>query len=60
MLFTGEYILLRDTWHLGRQMSYLSVQKTLTVSSNLHYTYYVQKQVQLLSFLSMNKCAVFL
>jgi hypothetical protein len=30
----------------------------LTVSSNLHY--YVQKQVQLLSLLSMNKCIVFL
>jgi hypothetical protein len=36
----------------------LSVQTKLeTVSSNLHY--YVQKQVQLLSLLSMNKCIVF-
>jgi hypothetical protein len=40
-------------------MSHLSVQiKLETVSSDLHY--YVQKQVQLLSFLSMNKCMVFL
>jgi hypothetical protein len=50
---------LKDTWHLGRQMSHLSVQTKLkTVSTNLHY--YVQKQVQLLSLLSMNKCMVFL
>lgn len=36
-------------------MSHLSVQtKRETVSSNLHY--YVQKSVQLLSLLSMNKC----
>jgi hypothetical protein len=40
-------------------MSHLSVETKLeTVSSNLHY--YVQKQVQLLSLLSMNKCTVFL
>jgi hypothetical protein len=32
--------------------------KTLTVSSNLHY--YVEKQVQLLSLLSKNKDIVFL
>jgi hypothetical protein len=45
--------------HLGRQMSHLSVQTKLeTVSSNLHY--YVHKQVQLLSLLSMNKCTVLL
>jgi hypothetical protein len=40
-------------------MSHLSVQTKLeTVPSNLHY--YVQKQVQLLSLLSMNKYIVFL
>jgi hypothetical protein len=40
-------------------MSHLSVQKrNLTVFSNLHY--YGQKQVQLLSLLSMNKLIVFL
>jgi hypothetical protein len=33
-------------------------EKNLTVSSNLYYG--VQKQIQLLSFLSMNKCIVFL
>jgi hypothetical protein len=50
---------LRGAWHLGRQMSQLSVHTKLeTVSSNLHC--YVQKQVQLLSLLSMNKCIVFL
>jgi hypothetical protein len=32
-------------------------RQNLTVSSNLHY--YVQKQVQLLCLLSMNKCSVF-
>jgi hypothetical protein len=38
-------------------MSHLSVQTKLeTVSSNLHY--YVQKQVQLLNLLVMNKCIV--
>jgi hypothetical protein len=38
-------------------MSHLPVKTKLeTVSSNLHY--YVQKQVQLLSLLSMNKCSV--
>jgi hypothetical protein len=36
---------LKDTWHLGRQMSHLSVQTKLeTVSSNLHY--YIKKKVQ--------------
>jgi hypothetical protein len=36
-------------------MSHLSVQTELeTVSSDLHH--YVQKQVQLLSVLSVNKC----
>jgi hypothetical protein len=50
---------LKDRWHLGRQMSYLSAQTKLgTVSSNLHY--YVLKQVQLLSLLSMNKCILFI
>jgi hypothetical protein len=40
-------------------MSHLSLQTKLeTVSSILHY--YVQKQVQLLSLLSMNKFIVFL
>jgi hypothetical protein len=40
-------------------MNHLSVQTTVeTVSSNLHY--YVPKQVQLLSLLSMNKYIVFL
>jgi hypothetical protein len=40
-------------------MSHLSVQTQLvTVSS--HPNYYIQKQVQLLSPLSMNKCIVFL
>jgi hypothetical protein len=40
-------------------MNHLSVQAQLeTVSSNLHY--YVQKQVQLLSVLSVNKYIVFL
>jgi hypothetical protein len=40
-------------------MSHLSVQTELeTLSSNLNY--YVQKQVQLLSLLSMNKYIVFL
>jgi hypothetical protein len=40
-------------------MSHLSVQTELeTVASNLHY--YVQKQVQLLSRLSMNKSTVFI
>jgi hypothetical protein len=49
---------LKDTWHLGRQMTHLSVQTKLeTVSSNLHY--YVQKQVQLLSLLLVNKRFVF-
>jgi hypothetical protein len=39
-------------------MSHLYVQTKLeTVSSNLNY--YVQKQVQLLSLLSMDKCIVF-
>jgi hypothetical protein len=39
-------------------MSHLSVQTKLeTVSSDLHH--HVQKQVQLLSLLSMNKCIVF-
>jgi hypothetical protein len=33
-------------------------EKKMTVSSNLRY--YVQKQVQLLSLLSMNKCIDFL
>jgi hypothetical protein len=32
---------LKDTWYLGRQMSHLSVQTILTVSSNLPY--YVKK-----------------
>jgi hypothetical protein len=42
--------------HFG---SHLSVQtKPETVSSNLHH--YVQKQVQLLSLMTMNKCVVFL
>jgi hypothetical protein len=37
---------LNDTWHLGRQMSHLSVQTKLErVSPNLHY--YVEKQVEL-------------
>jgi hypothetical protein len=27
MLFTAEYV--KDTWHLGRQMSHLSVQTKL-------------------------------
>jgi hypothetical protein len=59
MLFPVEYILQKDTWHLGSQMSHLPVQTKLeTVSSNLHY--YVHKQVQLLSLLSMNKYIVFL
>jgi hypothetical protein len=50
---------LKDTWHLGRQMSHVSVQTKLeTVSWNLHY--YVQRQVQLLSLLSMNKYIVFI
>jgi hypothetical protein len=50
---------LKDTRQLGRQMSHLSRQTKLeTVSSNLHY--YVQKQVQLLSLLSMNKCIALL
>jgi hypothetical protein len=49
---------IKDTWHLGRQMSHLSVHTKLAVSSKLHY--YVQKQAQLLSLLSMNKCIVFL
>jgi hypothetical protein len=40
-------------------MSHLSVQTKLeTVSSNLHY--YVQKEVQILSLLSMNKYIDFL
>jgi hypothetical protein len=40
-------------------MSHLSVQTKLeTVSSNFHY--YIQKHVQLLNLLSMNKCTVFL
>jgi hypothetical protein len=38
--------------------SLICSEKTLTVSSNLHH--YVQKQVQLLSLLSINKCIVFL
>jgi hypothetical protein len=39
-------------------MGHLSAQTKLeTVSSHLHY--YVQKQVQLLSLLSMNKCIIF-
>jgi hypothetical protein len=38
--------------------SLLCSEKNLTVSSNLHY--YVQKQAQLLSLLSMNKYIVFL
>jgi hypothetical protein len=46
---------LKDTWYLGRQMNHLWVQTELeTVSSN------VQKQVQLLSLLSMNKFIAFL
>jgi hypothetical protein len=50
---------LKDTRQLGRQMSHLSVEtKLYTVSSHLHY--YVQKQVQHLGLLSMNKCVVFL
>jgi hypothetical protein len=58
-MITVEYILQKDTGHLGRQMSHLSVQTKLeTVSSDLHY--YVQKQVQLLGLLSMNKCIIFL
>jgi hypothetical protein len=49
---------LNDIYQLGWQMSHLSVQTKLeTASSNLHY--YVQKQVQLLSLLPMNKCIVF-
>jgi hypothetical protein len=50
---------LKETWHLGRQMSHLSVQtKFKTVSSDLHC--YVHKQIQFLSLLSVNKCIVFL
>jgi hypothetical protein len=54
MMFTVEYIRGKDTWHLGRQMSHLSLQTKLeTVSSNPHY--YFQKHVQLLSLLGKNK-----
>jgi hypothetical protein len=50
---------LKDTWHLGSQMSHLSDQTELeTVSSDLYY--YVQKHVKLLSFLLMNKYIFFL
>jgi hypothetical protein len=37
---------------------YYFLLQNLTVYSNLHY--YIKKQVQLLSLLSMNKCIVFL
>jgi hypothetical protein len=48
-----------STWDLRRQMSQLSFQTKLdTVSSNLQY--YAQKQEQLLSLPSMNKCIIFL
>jgi hypothetical protein len=41
-----------------RKADELSVGQNFTVSSNVHY--YIKKQVQLLSLLSMNKCTVFL
>jgi hypothetical protein len=40
------------------QSSTYLFRQNLTVSSNLHY--YIQKQVQLPSILSMKKCIVFL
>jgi hypothetical protein len=49
---------LQDTCHLGRHVSTRLFRQNLTVSSNLHY--YVKKQVQLLSLLSMNKYIVFI
>jgi hypothetical protein len=55
MLFTVEYF--------KRHMAFRKADESLVcsdliVSSNLHY--YVQKQVELLSLLSMNICIVFL
>jgi hypothetical protein len=49
---------LKDMWHLGRQMSHLSVQTKLDSVFKLHH--YVQKQVQLLSLLWINKCIIYL
>jgi hypothetical protein len=49
---------LKDMAFRKADVSLVCSNKTLdAVPSNLHY--YVQKQVQLLSFLSMNKCTVF-
>jgi hypothetical protein len=44
---------LKDTWHLGRQMSHLSVQTKL--DGLFKPALLRSKQVQLLSLLSMNK-----
>jgi hypothetical protein len=49
---------LKDTWHLGRHMSHCVFRQNLTLSSNQHY--YVQKQVQLLTRLPINKYILFL
>jgi hypothetical protein len=57
MLFTVEYIKKTNGIYECRWVTCL-FRQNLTVSSNLHY--YVQKQVQLLSLLSMNKCIVVL
>jgi hypothetical protein len=55
MLFTVEYILLKDT---KADESLVYLVKTSQFLSNMHYC--VQKRVQLLSFLSINKLIVFL
>jgi hypothetical protein len=64
---------LENTWDLGRQMghsycaerdgTYIALSCVLfsiVVDSESHLHYYVQKQVQLLSLLSMNKYIAFL
>jgi hypothetical protein len=50
---------LKDTWHLGRQMRNLSVQ-TEPDSFFKPTLLRLEKQVQLLSLLSTNKCSLFL
>jgi hypothetical protein len=53
MLFTVEYM------HLGREMSHLSVQKKTWQFLQTCIIKYFQKQVQLLSLVSMNKFICF-
>jgi hypothetical protein len=58
ILFTVENILQKThDLYEGRWVTCL-FEQNLTISSNLHY-YYIKKQVQLLSLLSVNKYIIF-